>query len=165
MIHTLAVSTPMVKLRVSDALPVQQHTALAGVSPTPDGESTTVGFLFFHALYSTRALIRGPAFACALELPEHWETLESEGSQDEPRKIWRFFDSFDFVAPWNTYPSLEDVQLSRILLLRSDDFSQHGPATEVRTSLCIYRHWYSTHMKLLGSQVFRSIATLNVLAL
>ena len=71
MIHTLAVSTPMVKLRVSDALPVQQHTALAGVSPTPDGESTTVGFLFFHALYSTRALIRGPAFACALELPEH----------------------------------------------------------------------------------------------
>lgn len=46
--------------------------------------------------------------------------------------------SADFSTLTLWHPSLEDVQLSRILLLRSDDFSQHGPAT-VRTSLCI-RH-------------------------
>ncbi len=159
MIHTLAMSSPTVKLRVSDALPVQQHTALAGVSPTPDKQSKMMfkkmtflfhstyllNRVFFYALHSTRALIRRPAFACALELPEkHWETLESKGSQGKSK-------GFDFVALWNTCPSLEDVQLSRILLLRSDDFSQHGPATEVRTSLCICRHWYSFEIVRISS--------------
>lgn len=87
--------------------------------------------VFFHALYSTRALIRWPAFACALELPEHWETLESEGREtlESPRwakenpQIFRLWLCGTQALRMSSCP---ESSSSAVMISRSMDLPQWG---------------------------------------